>query len=174
MRPLACGIYGERPVRRSALWELAKQRLQPGIGQRAQHGETAQTVSHHVVHDQDQCLHVAAGRAGHQVCPPRWMLEGQPLAEKIGTSALPVDAVIDLGIQVADALDAAHSAGIIHRDLKPANIFVNKRGQAKILDFGLAKLLADTADVLPDAPTMARETLTTAGTTLGTDRTSVV
>jgi eukaryotic-like serine/threonine-protein kinase len=100
------------------------------------------------------------------------LLEGQSLNEKINGHPLPLDKVIDIGIQVTDVLDVVHSKGIVHRDLKPANLFITSRGQAKILDFGLAKLTYDrrtaVETVAGDAVTMAPAHLTLPGTAVGT------
>jgi non-specific serine/threonine protein kinase len=100
------------------------------------------------------------------------LLEGETLAERVRRGPLDAGHLLDLGIQVADALESAHAKGIVHRDLKPANIFVNSRGQAKILDFGLAKIERARpagGGEHSEAPTAVQPNeLTTAGSTMGT------
>jgi eukaryotic-like serine/threonine-protein kinase len=95
------------------------------------------------------------------------LLEGHTLKHHIHNKPLPVDELIDLGIHIADALDAAHANGIIHRDIKPANIFVTRRGQAKILDFGLAKLATRDQPAESDSGVTMAD-VTERGATVGT------
>ena len=98
------------------------------------------------------------------------LLEGNTLKHLITGKALPIEHVLELGIQIADALDAAHAKGIVHRDIKPANIFVTGRDQAKVLDFGLAKLTSNPeVEAVSTGPTMTFEAqLTSPGSAIGT------
>jgi len=97
------------------------------------------------------------------------MLEGSTLKHVISGQPMELDMVLELGMQIAAALDVAHGKGIVHRDIKPANIFVTRDGQAKVLDFGLAKLTSIEAGAASSAPTLTmEENLTSPGTAIGT------
>jgi serine/threonine protein kinase len=97
------------------------------------------------------------------------LLEGESLEKVLARGALPVARTVALGIEIADALDAAHKKGIIHRDIKPANLFITDRGTAKILDFGLAKLLKPESGMEGETIAATENTfLTSPGTTVGT------
>jgi eukaryotic-like serine/threonine-protein kinase len=99
------------------------------------------------------------------------LLEGETLDRRLHHGSLPLDRLLEWGVQLADALDAAHARGIIHRDIKPANVFITQRGQVKVLDFGLAKLTRpemamETIGATQDSPSPAQ--LTSPGATVGT------
>src|SRR5262249_6793954 len=98
------------------------------------------------------------------------LVEGESLASRIARGRLPIDEVLAIARQIADALEAAHERGIIHRDLKPANVAVTPDGQVKVLDFGLAKAVETSpANALANSPTLTSPAMMTgAGVILGT------
>jgi serine/threonine protein kinase len=139
---------------------------QPALDRFLLEARTASALNHPNI-----CTIYAVEKTDGQSFIAMELLEGQTLDLKLASVPLPLDRLLDVSIQLADALEAAHAKGIIHRDIKPANIFVTQRGPVKILDFGLAKLARpemamETIGATQDAPVPAH--LTSPGATVGT------
>ena len=168
VKPLGAGgmgeVYEARDTRldRSVAIKVLPAELARDAGARARFDREARAIAA-LNHPNICALHDIGDADGHGFLVME-RLEGETLQDRLQRGPLEIEQIVDYGIALADALDAAHARGLIHRDLKPANIFITTRGVVKILDFGLAKTVDADAAVTREVD----EALTVAGTTLGT------